>query len=98
MENDGPMVWSEQPDPAKMQEFQRKMMEQQSANETELKRALGEVSSELSGFRTDHRLRGPVGKEGILGLTAIGRKLLQLRHQLRHRFAAKAVARRVECL
>jgi hypothetical protein len=42
MENTTPMMWGEQPDPAKMQEFHRKTMEQQSANEAELKRALGE--------------------------------------------------------
>lgn len=36
-------MWVEQPDPAKLQEIQRKVMEQQSANEAELKTVLGEA-------------------------------------------------------
>jgi hypothetical protein len=43
MENTSPFVWDEQPDPARMQEFQRKMMDQQRANEAEIKRALGDA-------------------------------------------------------
>ena len=43
METNSPMMWSEQPDPAKMQELQRKMTQQQSANEAELKRVLGDA-------------------------------------------------------
>jgi hypothetical protein len=42
MENNVPVMWGEQPDPAKVQEFQRKMLDQQRANETEIKRVLGD--------------------------------------------------------
>jgi hypothetical protein len=43
MEIARPMAWGEQPDPAKMQEYHRKALEQQSANETEIRRALGDA-------------------------------------------------------
>lgn len=73
MENNSPMVWSEQPDPAKMQEFQRKMMEQQSANETEVKRALGDAKyreyqeyQALSGVRWEaDRVRSSLANAGV---------------------------------
>ena len=37
------VLWDQPPDPAKLQELQRKAMEQQSANEAELKSVLGEA-------------------------------------------------------
>ena len=43
MEIARPMAWGEQPDPAKMQEYHRKALEQQSANELEIRRALGDA-------------------------------------------------------
>ena len=43
MEIARPMASGEQPDPAKMQEYHRKALEQQSANETEIRRALGDA-------------------------------------------------------
>jgi len=42
MESTTPWVWGEQPDQAQLQEFQRKMTAQQSANDAEIKRAIGE--------------------------------------------------------
>jgi hypothetical protein len=58
MENNTPMMWGEQPDPAKVQEYQRKLLDQQSANETEIKRVLGDQKfreyqeyQQLSGVR-----------------------------------------------
>jgi hypothetical protein len=43
MDNMGAFQWNEQPDAAKMQELNRKQMEQQRANEAELKAVLGEA-------------------------------------------------------
>jgi len=58
MENTTPWAWGEQPDPAKVQEYQRKALEQQSANENEIKRVLGDAKfreyqeyQSLSGVR-----------------------------------------------
>jgi hypothetical protein len=71
--NTGPMMWGEQPDPAKMQEFQRKMLAQQSANETEVKRVLGDAKyreyqeyQALSGVRWEaDRVRNSLANAGV---------------------------------
>lgn len=71
--NAGPMMWGEQPDPAKMQEFQRKMMAQQSANEAEIKRALGDAKyreyqeyQAASGVRWEaDRVRNSLANAGV---------------------------------
>jgi hypothetical protein len=73
MENASPMVWGEQPDPAQMQEYQRKAMEQQRANDTELKRVLGEAKyreyqeyQSLSGVRWEaDRVRTALANAGV---------------------------------
>jgi hypothetical protein len=73
METPNPWVLGEQPDQAKVQEFQRKMMEQQTANENELKRALGEAKyreyqeyQSLSGVRWEaDRVRTALANAGV---------------------------------
>ena len=73
METTNPMLWNEQPDPAKMQELQRKMMDQQRANEMEVKRVLGEAKfreyqeyQSLSGVRWEaERVRTALANAGM---------------------------------
>ena len=74
MENHGPAdVGREQPDAAKMQEFHRKAMEQQSANEAELKRVLGEAKfrewqeyQSMAGVRWEaDRVRASLANAGM---------------------------------
>lgn len=73
MENAPRWSWGEQPDQAKMQEFQRKMTEQQSANENELRRVLGDAKfrdyqeyQSLSGVRWEaDRVRTALASAGV---------------------------------
>ena len=73
MENTNPVIWNEQPDPAKMQELQRKMMDQQRANEAEVKRVLGEAKfreyqeyQSLAGVRWEaDRVRTALANAGV---------------------------------
>jgi hypothetical protein len=73
MENASPMMWGDQPDPAQMQEYQRKAMEQQRANDTELKGVLGEAKyrayqeyQSLSGVRWEaDRVRTALANAGV---------------------------------
>ena len=73
METMNALQWSEQPDPAQMQEAQRKAMEQQSANETELKKAIGEAKyrewqeyQNLAGVRWEaDRVRASLENAGV---------------------------------
>lgn len=73
MENTTPWTWGEQPDQAKLQEFQRKMTQQQSANENELKRVLGDAKfreyqeyQSLSGVRYEaDRVRATLANAGV---------------------------------
>jgi hypothetical protein len=75
MENTSPM-WSvngEQPDAAKIQEYQRKAMEQQRSNEAELKRALGDTKyrewqeyQSMAGVRWEaDRVRASLASAGV---------------------------------
>ena len=74
MENMNAFQWTtEQPDPAKMQEMNRKAIEQQQANEAELKRVLGEPKyrewqeyQSLSGVRWEaERVRTSLASAGV---------------------------------
>jgi ribosomal protein L12E/L44/L45/RPP1/RPP2 len=73
MENMNAFQWSEQTDPAKMQEMNRKATEQVRANEAELKRALGETKyrewqeyQALSGVRWEaDRVRASLASAGV---------------------------------
>lgn len=73
MENADAFQWSEQPDPAKMQEMSRKAMELQQANEAELKQVLGETKyrdwqeyQALSGVRWEaDRVRASLASSGM---------------------------------
>jgi hypothetical protein len=73
MENANAFQWSEQPDPAKMQEMSRRMAEQQQANEAELKRVLGDAKyrdwqeyQSLSGVRWEaDRVRASLASAGL---------------------------------
>jgi len=73
MENTTPWTWGEQPDQAKLQEFQRKMVEQQAANDNELKRVLGDAKfreyqeyQSLSGVRWEaDRVRTTLANAGV---------------------------------
>jgi len=73
MDNSNPWALGEQPDQAKVQEFQRKMLEQQTANENELKRVLGDAKyreyqeyQSLSGVRWEaDRVRTTLANAGV---------------------------------
>ena len=73
LENPTPWDWGEQPDPAQLQEYQRKTTEQLSANENELKRALGDAKyreyqeyQSLSGVRWEaDRVRTALANAGV---------------------------------
>jgi len=73
MENTTPWTWGEQPDPAKLEEFQRKMTQQQTANENEIKRVLGDAKfreyqeyQSLSGVRWEaDRVRTALANAGV---------------------------------
>jgi hypothetical protein len=91
MENHGPM-WSvdgEQPDAAKMQEFQRKAMEQQRTNETELRRALGDGKyrewqeyQSMAGVRWEaDRVRTSLASAGVPLDESLAKPLLKTLHQ-----------------
>ena len=91
MENTGPM-WSvdgEQPDAAKMQEFHRKAMEQQRANEAELKRALGDGKyrewqeyQSMAGVRWEaDRVRTSLASAGVPLDENLAKPLLKTLHE-----------------
>lgn len=91
MENNSPL-WSvngEQPDPAKVQEYQRKMMEQQRANEAELKRALGEAKyrewqeyQSMAGVRWEaDRVRASLTSAGVPLDESLAKPLLKTLHE-----------------
>lgn len=73
MESMNAMAWREQPDSAQMQEMHRKAMEQQSANEAELKSAVGEAKyrewqeyQNLAGVRWEaDRVRASLANAGV---------------------------------
>lgn len=66
-------LWEEQPEPAKVQELQRKALEQQRENEAELKSVLGEAKyrewqdyQAMAGVRYEaQRLRGSLASAGV---------------------------------
>lgn len=72
-EMDAVSLWEERSDPAKLQELQRKALEQQRANEAELKSALGEAKyrewqeyQAAAGVRYEvQRLRGALASAGV---------------------------------
>jgi hypothetical protein len=73
METPTPWIGGEQPDPAKVQEFQNKMMEVQSANDAEVKRVLGDAKyrewqeyQSLTAVRWEaDRVRGALASAGM---------------------------------
>ncbi len=86
METTNAFQWSEHPDPAKMQEVHRKAMDQQSANETELKAALGETKyrewqeyQSLSGVRWEgDRVRASLANAGVPLDDSLSKPLMKL--------------------
>ena len=91
MENNSPL-WSadgERPDAAKVQEYQRKMMEQQRANEAELKRALGEAKyrewqeyQSMAGVRWEaDRVRASLTSAGVPLDESLAKPLLKTLHE-----------------
>jgi ribosomal protein L12E/L44/L45/RPP1/RPP2 len=91
MENTGPM-WSvngEQPDAAKIQEYQRKAMEQQRSNEAELKRALGDIKyrewqeyQSMAGVRWEaDRVRTSLASAGVPLDENLAKPLLKSLHE-----------------
>jgi hypothetical protein len=84
MENSNRMAWGEQPDPAQLQEFQRKAMEQQNADEAELKAALGESKYRewkeyqgMAGVRWEaDRVRASLANAGVPLDDALTKSLL----------------------
>lgn len=72
-EMDAVSLWEERSDPAKLQELQHKALEQQRANEAELKSALGEAKyrewqeyQAMAGVRDEaQRLRGALASAGV---------------------------------
>jgi hypothetical protein len=73
IENTQPFMWGEQQDPAQVQEFHRKVMEQQAAQQAELKSVLGEAKYRewqeyqgMSGVRFEaDRLRSSLASAGV---------------------------------
>jgi len=73
IENTQPFMWGEQQDPAQVQEFHRKVMEQQVAQQAELKSVLGETKyrewqeyQAMSGVRFEaDRLRSSLASAGV---------------------------------
>jgi hypothetical protein len=91
MENNGP-IWSadgERPDAAKMQEYQRKAMEQQRTNELELRRALGDGKyrewqeyQSMAGVRWEaDRVRTSLASAGVPLDESLAKPLLKTLHQ-----------------
>jgi hypothetical protein len=91
MENSSPM-WSTdggRPDAAQMQEFQRKAMEQQRANEAELRRALGDGKyrewqeyQSMAGVRWEaDRVRTSLASAGVPLDENLAKPLLKTLHQ-----------------
>jgi hypothetical protein len=91
MENNGPL-WSvdgQQPDAAKMLEFQRKATEQQRTNETELRRALGDGKyrewqeyQSMAGVRWEaDRVRTSLASAGVPLDENLAKPLLKTLHQ-----------------
>jgi PAS domain-containing protein len=102
MENHGPM-WSvdgERPDAAKMQEFQRKAMEQQRTNETELRRALGDGKyrewqeyQSMAGVRWEaDRVRTSLASAGVPLDESLAKPLLKTLHQQQMKMMQQAAA------
>jgi hypothetical protein len=91
MENNGPLwsVDSQQPDAAKMLEFQRKATEQQRTNETELRRALGDGKyrewqeyQSMAGVRWEaDRVRTSLASAGVPLDENLAKPLLKTLHQ-----------------
>jgi PAS domain-containing protein len=102
MENNGPL-WSvdgERPDAAKMQEYQRKAMEQQRANETELRRALGDGKyrewqeyQSMAGVRWEaDRVRTSLASAGVPLDESLAKPLLKTLHQQQMKMMQQAAA------
>jgi PAS domain-containing protein len=102
MENNGP-IWStdgERPDPAKMQEYQRKAMEQQRTNETELRRALGDGKyrewqeyQSMAGVRWEaDRVRTSLASAGVPLDESLAKPLLKTLHQQQMKMMQQAAA------
>jgi hypothetical protein len=91
MENNGPLwsVDSQQPDAARMLEFQRKATEQQRTNETELRRALGDGKyrewqeyQSMAGVRWEaDRVRTSLASAGVPLDENLAKPLLKTLHQ-----------------
>jgi hypothetical protein len=90
MENSSPM-WSmdgERPDPAKMQEYQRKAVEQQRSNEAELRRTLGDAKyrewqeyQSMAGVRYEaDRVRNSLASAGVPLDESLAKPLLKSLH------------------
>jgi PAS domain-containing protein len=102
MENNGPLwpVEGERPDAAKMQEYQRKAMEQQRANETELRRALGDGKyrewqeyQSMAGVRWEaDRVRTSLASAGVPLDESLAKPLLKTLHQQQMKMMQQAAA------
>jgi len=85
MEAPTPWTGGEQLDAAKLQEFQNKMVEQQSANDAEVKRVLGDTKyrewqeyQSLSGVRWEaDRVRGALANAGVPLEESLAKPLLK---------------------
>jgi ribosomal protein L12E/L44/L45/RPP1/RPP2 len=102
MENNGPL-WSAdgaRPDAAKMQEYQRKAMEQQRANETELRRALGDGKyrewqeyQSMAGVRWEaDRVRTSLASAGVPLDESLAKPLLKTLHEQQMKMMQRAAA------
>jgi hypothetical protein len=102
MENNGPLwpVEGERPDAAKMQEYQRKAMEQQRANEAELRRALGDGKyrewqeyQSMAGVRWEaDRVRTSLASAGVPLDESLAKPLLKTLHQQQMKMMQQAAA------
>jgi ribosomal protein L12E/L44/L45/RPP1/RPP2 len=102
MENNGPLwpVDGERPDAAKMQEFQRKAMEQQRTTEMELRRTLGDAKyrewqeyQSMAGVRWEaDRVRNSLASAGVPLDENLAKPLLKKLHEQQMKMMQQAAA------
>ena len=101
MENANFMGWGEQPDAAKMQELQRKAMEQQRSNEAELKAVLGAAKfrewqeyQALTGVRWEaDRVRASLANAGVPLDDNLAKPLLKTLQEQQNKMLQQAAAK-----
>jgi hypothetical protein len=100
IENTQPFMWGEQQDPAQVQEFHRKVMEQQAAQQAELKSVLGEAKFRewqeyqgMTGVRYEvDRLRSSLATAGVPLDESLAKPLQKALHDQQVKMMQQAAA------